>query len=274
MLINKTLRLEEVDLKMDGDTGKFSGYASVFGGVDSYGDTIIKGAFESSLRGGKPKMFFNHDWSMPVGKWLKAKEDDHGLFVEGELTPGLTLSADVRAAMKHGTLDGLSIGGYLKKGDYEETEGGRIIRKWSNLMEVSPVVFPADGAARIDLSSVKSIMDIEAGLESLQKAITLHAGHMDGSVDTSESSQKTMMEMMVSAYLSVAGKKPTAMKSSGEVQTIREFESLLRDAGLPKWEAMAIVSRAKALFSGRDTPDDDEAKRMVEILDRLQKISA
>ena len=103
MLITKTLRLEDTEIKMDGDTGKFSGYASVFGGVDSYGDTIIKGAFESSLRSGKPKMFFNHSWDMPIGKWTKAKEDDKGLFVEGELTPGLALSADVRAAMRHGT---------------------------------------------------------------------------------------------------------------------------------------------------------------------------
>lgn len=172
MLVKKLLALEGVDLKMDGDTGKFSGYASVFGGVDSYGDTIIKGAFESTLRNnGKPKMFFNHSWDMPIGKWLSAKEDDHGLFVEGELTPGLSLSSDVHAALKHGTLDGLSIGGFLKKGDYEETDGGRIIRKWSSLMEVSPVVFPADGAARIDLSSVKHADLIEeiAAIQTLRE---------------------------------------------------------------------------------------------------------
>ncbi len=156
MLLRKTLSLNDVHLKMEGETGKFAGYASVFGGVDSYGDTIIKGAFESTLRAnGKPKMFFNHEWNMPIGKWTVAKEDDKGLYVEGELTPGLGLSADVRAAMVHGTLDGLSIGGFLKKGDYEDTEGGRIIRKWSNLAEISPVVFPADSAARIDLGSVK-----------------------------------------------------------------------------------------------------------------------
>jgi HK97 family phage prohead protease len=171
MLVKKMLALEGVDLKMDGDTGKFSGYASVFGGVDSYGDTIMKGAFKNTLReNGNPKMFFNHDWSMPIGKWISAKEDDHGLFVEGELTPGLSLSADVQAALRHGTLDGLSIGGMLKKGDYQETETGRMIRKWSSLMEVSPVVFPADGAARIDLSSVKSIELIEdiAAIETLR----------------------------------------------------------------------------------------------------------
>jgi uncharacterized protein len=222
MLITKTLKFGEVSLKMEGDTGKFSGYASVFGGVDSYGDTIIKGAFESTLRNAKPKMFFNHEWSMPIGKWVKAKEDDHGLFVEGELTPDLGLAADVRAAMKHGTLDGLSIGGFLKAGDYEETEKGRIIRKWSQLAEVSPVVFPADGAARIDLSSVKS-MDFEALLP--------------------------------------------------ECKTERDIERLLRDAGLGKWEAMAVISRAKAIFTGRDAPEVDDAKTMTMILERIQRIS-
>jgi HK97 family phage prohead protease len=157
MLLRKTISLNDVQLKVDGAKGTFAGYASVFGGVDSYGDTIIKGAFESTLRSnGKPKMFYDHSWDMPIGKWTVAKEDDHGLFVEGEFTPNLSRASDVRAAMQHGTIDGLSIGGFLKKGDYDETEDGhRVIRRWANLVEVSPVVFPADAAARIDAGSVK-----------------------------------------------------------------------------------------------------------------------
>jgi len=169
MLLRKHINLTDATLKLDGDSGRFSGYASVFGGVDSYGDTIVRGAFDGTLRNnGKPKMFFNHEWAMPIGKWLSVKEDEKGLFVEGELTPGLNLSAEVRAAMQHGTLDGLSIGGFIKKGDYEDTEGGRVIRKWSNLVEVSPVVFPADSAARVDLSSVKTGAMFLEGLEEAQ----------------------------------------------------------------------------------------------------------
>lgn len=223
MQLCKTLKFDDVNLKMQGDTGTFEGYASKWDGVDSYGDTIIKGAFAETLKASQPKMFFNHSWDMPVGKWTHAEEDSVGLFVKGELTPGLAIASDVRAAMKHGTLDGLSIGGFLKKGDYEEKNGGRIIRKWSTLAEISPVVFPADNSARVDLSSVKS-MDFETLLP--------------------------------------------------ECKTERDMERLLRDAGLPKWEAMAIVSRAKAMFSGRDAPNDVEAKQMAEILQRLQKISA
>lgn len=164
MLLRKHLSLSDVSLKMEGEAGRFSGYASVFGGVDSYGDTIVRGAFASTLRNnGMPKMFFNHDWaSIPVGKWTKAVEDDHGLRVEGEFTPGLAAADAVRAAMKHGTLDGLSIGGFVKQGDFELTENGRVIRKWSKLVEVSPVVFPADEAARVDLESVKGADILEA----------------------------------------------------------------------------------------------------------------
>lgn len=172
MLLRKHLSLNDASLKMDGDTGKFAGYASVFGGVDSYGDTIVAGAFASTLRNdGKPMMFLEHAAfsfsaagaaAMPIGKWTKAAEDDHGLYVEGELTPGMSLAQDVRAALKHGTLSGLSIGGYVKKGDYDETETGRVIRKWSKLIEVSVVAMPADVSARVDAASVKGADIIEA----------------------------------------------------------------------------------------------------------------
>lgn len=224
MLLRKTLKLSDVSLKMDGEVGKFSGYASVFGGVDSYGDTIIKGAFESTLRAhGKPKMFFNHEWHMPIGKYTVAKEDDHGLYVEGELTPGLGLSSDVRAAMLHGTLDGLSIGGYVKAGDYEESEHGRVIRKWSKLMEVSPVVFPADAAARIDRDSLKS--------EDLLEAIE-------------------------------------------QVETIRDLECLLRDAGgFSKGAALALTARVKSMF-GQGEPDGQDEAKLAEILVRTRLLAA
>lgn len=227
MLIKKTLLLSSCEIKLDGDTGKFSGYASVFGGIDSYGDTILRGAFDYTLRNnGKPKMFYNHEWDIPIGKYLVAKEDDHGLYVEGELTPGLSKASDVRAALKHGTIDGLSIGGYLKKGDWEETaEGGRVIRRWSNLVETSPVVFAADGAARIDLTSVKGV-DLAAAVEDLE--------------------------------------------------TIRDFERFLRDAGgLSKGLAEALVSRAKNIFSqGEPGGEDVDAKAMGELQAVLKRLKA
>ena len=228
MQLRKTLSLVDVSLKMQGDSGTFEGYASKWNGVDSYGDTIAKGAFSETLRtNGQPKLYLEHSWKLggallPVGK-ATCEEDGTGLYLRGELTPGLSVAADVLAAMKHGTIDGLSIGGLVKKGDYEEMGTGRLIKKWHNLFDVSIVTNPADKAARIDLSSVKS-MDFETLLP--------------------------------------------------ECKTERDIEKLLRDSGLGKWEAMAIVSRVKAIIDGRDSQDEAEAKRDALILERIRKLSA
>lgn len=223
MLLRKTLSLTDVQLEIEEERGVFSGYASKWGGVDSYGDTIVKGAFAETLRtNGLPKMFFNHEWTMPIGKWTIAEEDDIGLFVKGELTPEVSISEDVYAALKHGTLDGLSVGGMIKPDGYTETKTGRVISKWSNLMEISPVVFPADNSARIDFNSVKSI-DFEALLP--------------------------------------------------ECKTERDIEKLLRDSGLGKWEAMAIVSRVKAILVERDSHSDAaDAKLNALIVERINKL--
>jgi len=220
----KFLPLADAQFKMDGEQ-TFTGYASVFNKVDSYGDTIVKGAYVETLKKyGLPKMFFNHEsYAVPIGKWVEAKEDDYGLLMTGEFTPGNSKAAEVRAALKHGTVDSLSIGYSLKKGDFDETTNGRTIKKIARLPEASIVTFPADSFAKVDLASVKS-MDFEALLP--------------------------------------------------ECKTERDIERLLRDAGLGKWEAMAIVSRTKAIFGGRDAPKDDDVKTAALIHERLLKLGA
>lgn len=165
MLERKTLLLSNCQIKAEGSAGKFAGYASVFNEIDSYGDTILPGAYQKTLEtNGMPKMFLQHEsWELPIGKWLVAEEDDHGLYVEGELTVGMARADDTYAALKHGTLDGLSIGYRLSHDDYEYVPGAdmerRVIKTVSLLAEISPVVFPADVHARIDLGSVKSEID-------------------------------------------------------------------------------------------------------------------
>lgn len=169
MFARRDISFEDAEIKFSkSGKGTFSGYASVFGGVDSYDDTIMRGAYSQVIEQVKtgsarmPKMFVNHKaWEIPVGKWLKMEETDKGLYMEGEFTPGNPEADVVKAGMQHGTIDGLSIG--FKVGDYEivDTEGEklRIIKSVSELPEVSIVTFPADDSARVDLSSVKSTLD-------------------------------------------------------------------------------------------------------------------
>lgn len=158
-MFQKFQSLPDCEIKFNGaESGRFAGYASKFGSVDSVGDTILKGAYVNTLREfGNPKMYVQHNASgLPVGKYTRAVEDETGLYVEGEFTPGNARADEARAALKHGTVDGLSIGFMLKKADYNEREDGvRVIKNVSKLVEVSIVTFPADTAARIDLASVK-----------------------------------------------------------------------------------------------------------------------
>lgn len=143
--------------------GSFEGYGSVFGTVDSYKDTIVKGAFKQTLkewrsRGKNPKLLLQHGGSwfsagaedmVPIGKWDEMREDDHGLYGRGHLFDIDTdRTKSTYAALKEGELDGLSIGFFTKKSKKDEETGIRTLTE-IELFEVSLVTFPANDPARV-----------------------------------------------------------------------------------------------------------------------------
>lgn len=177
---NLSLSLADACLKASGAGGyDFEGYASKFNGVDSYGDTILPGAYKNALAdmrktGRMAKMFLNHNvWGLPTGRWRKMEEDDEGLFVAGTLTKGMTIVEDIKLALADGTLDGLSVGIGLKSDDYEWVEDpkssiNRIIKNVTSLREVSLVTFPADDKGRVDMDSIKADLDHVRSLQDLE----------------------------------------------------------------------------------------------------------
>ena len=181
-LQNCNLKFNQTGIASAEDDRIFSGYASVFGGIDSFGDTILKGAFTESLEAmtRKPLMLYGHNQSNVVGKWLDLEEDEVGLFVKGQFTPNHSLADDVYASARHGAIDGLSIGFRVKKDGSEELEnGGRRLTK-IDLVEVSLVGFPADDAARVtqvkmsdEIKSIESIRDAERFLRDAGLPISM-----------------------------------------------------------------------------------------------------
>jgi HK97 family phage prohead protease len=167
----KRLAFEALELKL-ADTGmQFAGYASVFNGVDAYGDTIQKGAYAKTLQSRERpiRMRWNH-YGPVIGKWLSMREDEKGLFVEGELTPGHRVAEDVYASMKHGAIDGMSIG-YVPKAWEQQSDDRRLLKE-IHLVEISVVEEPADLGAKIGdvksaLEEAKTIREIEAALRDL-----------------------------------------------------------------------------------------------------------
>lgn len=163
----------------------FEGYGAVFGNVDAYGDVIEPGAFSTFLadiQSGKqnwPAMLLQHGGDLfgsaedmtPIGVWTTLVEDGKGLKVAGKLadTPR---GRDVYTLMKmqpRPALDGLSIG-YIAK-EFEprsKPDDPRRRLKRIDVIEISPVTFPANGKARVD--SVKSGRSIREAEKALRDA--------------------------------------------------------------------------------------------------------
>jgi HK97 family phage prohead protease len=140
----------------------------VFGVTDSDGDIMLSGAFKKVLEGQSRQvgMFFNHKtWEIPVGKWQALEEDSKGLLVRGELTPGHSGATDLKAAMEHGTVGGMSVGFSVTKDDFNMIETGRAFKSVTALREISICTFPANEQATIEsmksLESITTIRDVE-----------------------------------------------------------------------------------------------------------------
>ncbi|TIO06780.1 MAG: HK97 family phage prohead protease, partial [Mesorhizobium sp.] len=110
-----------------------------------------------------PPMLIQHGgWGLgdmdglAIGRWTSMEEDDTGLAVEGKLI-GLDTERGkiIHGAMKEGVLDGMSIGYRAKEFTLgTKPEEPRRLLKKIDLVELSVVQMPANGAARV--AQVKS----------------------------------------------------------------------------------------------------------------------
>lgn len=96
--------------------GSFQAYASVFGNVDSYGDRVLKGAFEKDLKrwgelGMKIPLLFGHNMSDPdfnIGHIESAAEDEKGLLVNAVLDLENPKAKQVYRMLKGGRVNQMS----------------------------------------------------------------------------------------------------------------------------------------------------------------------
>lgn len=142
-----------LELKSMQKTGFFSGYASCYN-WDTHQDRVAPGAFAKSLyalseKGKVPKLLWQHDPKIPIGKWITVCEDSKGLYVEGQLFLSLKKAQDAYVLMKEGVVDSLSIGFETVRAK-KMAEGGRLLQE-IKLHEISLVTFPANESARINV---------------------------------------------------------------------------------------------------------------------------
>lgn len=185
-----TLNVKAADVQ---DDGTFTGYGSVFGVEDSYGEVVAPGAFRDSLgelaaKGRRVPILWQHRTAEPIGIYSELAEDDHGLRLKGELAVGFDdLAKRAHGHMKMGSVTGLSIGYWVRESSYDEKTGVRTLTKL-DLVEVSLVTFPANDEARIDAIKLKlahgelpSLPEFErilreAGFSKTQAAVVANRG--------------------------------------------------------------------------------------------------
>ena len=144
------------------EDGTFEGYGSVFSIEDRGGDIVMPGAFTESLAATKaagrmPALLWQHAQREPIGVYTDMTEDAVGLRVKGRLALKTQRGAEAFELMKMGALTGLSIGYIVRDDSWDRVTGTRTIKK-ADLIEVSPVTFPMNDAARV--TAVKAIEDL------------------------------------------------------------------------------------------------------------------
>ena len=161
-----------LEIKSLKESGEFEGYGSTFGGEpDVYGDVIAPGAYADSLarhkaKGTMPKLFWQHNADEPIGKWVDANEDDHGLLMKGRLNMDVQRGREAYALLKAGDIDGLSIGYRIKEYSVD-TENGVWTLEKIDLIEVSIVSVGANENAVVQsVKAAKAAHDLTEKLKA------------------------------------------------------------------------------------------------------------
>ena len=206
------------------EDGTFEGYGSIFGNADSYGEIVMPGAFTKSLtkhakEKTTPLMLWQHNWEHPIGVWDHLEEDSKGLFGKGRLLRGVQKADEAHIIMKNGAIRGLSIG-YREIRTEPDGNNRKLLEL--DLMEISPVSFPANRRATI--TAVKS-----ERMDEFARRLR-----------------------------------------DGEPMPVKEFEDILREAGVPKAMAVQIASvgYAKAIRS------ESEGVKATDLADLRTAVSA
>lgn len=155
----KTLSFKTQDF--DEEEGIFSGYAAVYGNVDSGGDVIEPGAFTKTIAEGWERvkiLALHNDCWLPIGRPLELREDSNGLFIKAKISD-TSMGRDIKVLLKDGVLNELSIGYDPVVFDYDSDTGVRHLRE-IKLWEVSVVTWAMNPEATIsDYKNAEEVAD-------------------------------------------------------------------------------------------------------------------
>ncbi|BCJ90034.1 peptidase U35 [Terrihabitans soli] len=202
----------EIKLADDTTPGTFEGYGSVFNVEDDSGDLILPGAFKKNLRQKKSEgrtipMYAMHGFRLgadplPVGVWKSVEEDQKGLKCVGEI-----VAMDTEHGKRIYSLVKSGALGALSIG-YRVSEGGAVFG--------SKVGEPRRTLKQVEIVEISLVDD--------------------------PSNAKARVHSIKSARVDGALNDFAKRLRDGAPPEIKEFEEILRDAGVPRSMALKIAS--------------------------------
>lgn len=226
---------------IDTETGRFSGWAST-DAIDTWGTIVAPGAFDESIAehkraGTMPALLWQHNWNQVLGRVLdleprRKPDNGFGIWMDAKFELATQLGREANALIKPDplpALNGLSVG-FEPDWDQVEWREGVLVFLKAHLAEISVVTFPANPGAHIENSFGGCLLDDE-------QSVALFVRH--------------------------------AATRGVSIETERDLELALRDAGRSRSDAKTISSRfkPKAETAPRDAAGEDGT-------DTLRKLAA
>lgn len=193
-LERRTLELEPVEVRSEGDALVAHGYAYRFGALSQnlggFVERIAPGAGKKSSQESDIRALFNHDPNMVLGRnragTLTFEEDDEGGAYEIRL-PDTSIGRDLAVNLEAGNVSGSSFGFRLIEDEWDETEQGFPLRtlKQFSIRDVGPVTFPAYTDADSALRSLAEARSLDLA-ELVEAAKHNNLADMIGNKSTDE----------------------------------------------------------------------------------------
>ena len=161
------------------DEGIVEGYLTAWDTVDSYKTSFQRGCFKRTFeeRGHKIRLMWNHE--KLAGKVLECREDDYGPFVQVQFNLDTQIGKDAFAHVRAGDVDAFSFG-FIVVDDAFINKNRTFTEV--KVMECGPVVFEANGAAKITDSRAEDFSETIAISELANRGWKLFCG-LDRTID-------------------------------------------------------------------------------------------
>lgn len=249
----------------DDDSIMIEGYAST-NDRDRQGDVVPAGVWKSGMANylKNPIILAYHNHTMPIGKMVDYKADEHGLWIKAQIPSEV---GDIYKLIKKGILSAFSIGFRVKDAEYEQASETFMIKDLE-LHEISVVSVPANQNTLFSLAKAfDSAQEFELFKQQFAD-VSESAKGLESSTNANSETKKewNMDPKELEKLLADAAAKAAAETARAVVEAqTKAAEELQRKAD----EEAQLQAKIKAAVSAVQTVDTGAEKLLAEVEKRL-----